>query len=174
MGQKKRIGWLYGKPIVIGDKNLLTKNETHTEQLKASSDIIFYKIKEGVDATILLDTLAYIPIIGVVTPEGQKIDSVVYQGSSTSTIEPPLVFSFNNYGGILGFKISRKKVSTLSYTRATGRTEIWEFVEGDIVEKIISFFVYLGQSGPQISSYVKQICGSTLEEITEEEYDKLK
>lgn len=171
---KKRIGWLYGKPIVIGDKNLLTKNETHTEQLKASSDIIFYKIKEGADVAYLLEAITYIPIIGVVTPEGQKIDSVVYKRSSDSTIEPPLVFSYNNYGGILGFKISRKKVSTLSYTKSTGKPEIWEFVEGDIVEKIISFFEYLGQSDPQIPSYVKELCESILEEITEEEYDKLK
>lgn len=29
MGQKQRIGWLYGKPIMIGDKNIIGKNEIH-------------------------------------------------------------------------------------------------------------------------------------------------
>lgn len=30
---KKRIGELYNKPVVIGDKNLVTKNETHISEL---------------------------------------------------------------------------------------------------------------------------------------------
>ena len=171
---KKRIGWLYGKPIIIGDKNLLTKNETHTEQLNTSSDIIFYKIKDGVDVTAMLDAITSIPIIGVVTPEGQKVDNVLIQRSSTTALEHPLSFSWNNYGGILGFKISRKKVNTLSYISSTKKTEIWEFAEGDIVEKTISLLANLGQSDPQISDYFKDMYESTLEEITEEEYDKLK
>lgn len=33
MGQKQRIGWLYGKPIMIGDKNIIGKNEIHIHEL---------------------------------------------------------------------------------------------------------------------------------------------
>lgn len=54
---KKRIGWLYGKPIVIGDKNLLTKNETHTEQLNTSSGNHYYKMLEGEMAKQMLALL---------------------------------------------------------------------------------------------------------------------
>lgn len=35
---KKRIGELKGKPIVIGDKNLVSKNEIHNSVLSNSSD----------------------------------------------------------------------------------------------------------------------------------------
>lgn len=38
MNYKKRIGQLYGKPIVIGDKNITSKNEIHIQEL-GNSDI---------------------------------------------------------------------------------------------------------------------------------------
>lgn len=31
---KRKIGQIYNKPIVIGDKNLVTKNEVHESTLK--------------------------------------------------------------------------------------------------------------------------------------------
>lgn len=34
---KKKIGEIYNKPIVIGDKNLVTKNEIHKDDLSAGS-----------------------------------------------------------------------------------------------------------------------------------------
>ena len=35
--KKKKVGTLYGKPIVVGDKNLVTKNEQHISELGSSS-----------------------------------------------------------------------------------------------------------------------------------------
>ena len=48
---KKKIGEIYNKPIVTGDKNLVTKNEIHESTLKGggtvdsgSSDVEYWKI----------------------------------------------------------------------------------------------------------------------------------
>lgn len=48
---KKKIGEIYNKPIVTGDKNLVTKNEIHESTLKGggtvdsgSSDVEYFKI----------------------------------------------------------------------------------------------------------------------------------
>lgn len=48
---KKKIGEIYNKPIVTGDKNLVTKNEIHESTLKgggtvdsSSSDVEYFKI----------------------------------------------------------------------------------------------------------------------------------
>lgn len=35
---KRKIGELYNKPVVIGDKNLVTKNETHISELQGSNE----------------------------------------------------------------------------------------------------------------------------------------
>ena len=35
---KYKVGYLYKKPIVSGDKNLVTKNEIHTSQLSAPTE----------------------------------------------------------------------------------------------------------------------------------------
>lgn len=35
---KYKVGYLYKKPIVTGDKNLVTKDEIHTSQLSTSTD----------------------------------------------------------------------------------------------------------------------------------------
>lgn len=34
---KRKIGTIYNKPIVTGDKNLVTKNETHISELQGSN-----------------------------------------------------------------------------------------------------------------------------------------
>lgn len=48
---KKRIGWLYNKPIIQGDKNLKTPNELHIDELSSNSsgegeesEIKYYKV----------------------------------------------------------------------------------------------------------------------------------
>lgn len=49
---KNRIGTLYGKPVVIGDKNLVTDNEIHVSNLKSDkaddtqTEYCYYKVKE--------------------------------------------------------------------------------------------------------------------------------
>ena len=55
---KKKIGEIYNKPIVIGDKNLVTKNEIHESTLKGggtvdsgSSDVEYFKIDWNVAAS---------------------------------------------------------------------------------------------------------------------------
>lgn len=49
---KNRVGTLYGKPVVIGDKNLVTDNEIHVSNLKSDktddtqTEYCYYKVKE--------------------------------------------------------------------------------------------------------------------------------
>lgn len=52
---KKKIGEIYNKPIVTGDKNLVTKNEIHESTLKGgtidsgSSDVEYYKFNHPIN-----------------------------------------------------------------------------------------------------------------------------
>lgn len=52
---KKRIGTIYGKPIVEGDENLLTQNELHENNLISNSDsYIYLKRYKAEDLSCLL------------------------------------------------------------------------------------------------------------------------
>lgn len=68
---KKKIGEIYNKPIVTGDKNLVTKNEIHESTLKgggtvdsSSSDVEYYIVDAekvnllGDDGMLLLTTFS--------------------------------------------------------------------------------------------------------------------
>lgn len=52
---KKRVGSIYGKPIVIGDKNLKTPNEIHKDELKGGGGDIdstkYYQLNKKIDVS---------------------------------------------------------------------------------------------------------------------------
>lgn len=52
---KKRVGMLYGKPIIVGDKNLVTQNEIHVESLKGPASEELLPIPELVNKILLKD-----------------------------------------------------------------------------------------------------------------------
>lgn len=76
---KKKIGEIYNKPIVTGDKNLVTKNEVHESNLggsggSSSSDMEYYKV-DG------MPTLAIIALYKIKTASGIKIQGVAEEYS---------------------------------------------------------------------------------------------
>ena len=63
---KNRVGTLYGKPVVIGDKNLVTDNEIYVSTLKSNEagdtkiEYCYYKVKEvSGDAKDMLRNILY-------------------------------------------------------------------------------------------------------------------
>ena len=70
---KKKIGEIYNKPIVTGDKNLVTKNEIHESSLggsSGSSDVEYWKVNDYDklnlnDRIIIYTTGSMFKVIGV-------------------------------------------------------------------------------------------------------------
>lgn len=91
---KKKIGEIYNKPIVTGDKNLVTKNEIHESTLKGgtvdsgSSDVEYFKIdynytfegytipKEGLHRMVK-DMIPFIALVNFKYKNEQNIDHLI-------------------------------------------------------------------------------------------------
>lgn len=169
---KKRIGWLYGKPIIIGDKNLLTKNETHTEQLKASSGNHYYKMLEGEMATQLIAMITGSIPFDMILPGGKICSQYAYKRTSSETqILAPVYYNETP----IGIRLNNDRITTI-YGNENGDDLILEFPEGGLLEKLL----YLGEktSGGAITpdkiELLKSIIKSATKEITKEEWYNLK
>lgn len=168
---KKRIGWLYGKPIVIGDKNLLTKNETHTEQLKASSGNHYYKLLEGEMAAQLIAFTADSIPYDVILPGGKICSQYVYKRTSS---ESQILAPVNYNSTPIGIRLNDDRITTI-FGNKNGDNLILEFPEGGLVEK----FLYLaektgGELTPDVVEQTKSIVNMSVKEITKEEWYNLK
>lgn len=86
---KKKIGEIYNKPIVTGDKNLVTKNEIHESSLGGNNGggdsgvkEYYYKIlshtnEQGVSPLLLLSQYGLVPFNTCIC-DGKKSNYIVY------------------------------------------------------------------------------------------------
>lgn len=105
---KKKIGEIYNKPIVTGDKNLVTKNEIHESTLKGgtvdsgSSDVEYWKVNNYDnlnlnDRGIIYITGSMFKVIGVDGDMGIAGATIAVEelGSPGNRVQTLLGFMFN-------------------------------------------------------------------------------
>lgn len=92
MSEKRRIGFLNNKPVVNGDKNLVTKNEIHVSNLKGSTqsnnqfgDCYYYKYNKQGGDTLLYSTMLL---------------SIFDSGTASNFMYSPFIFRVNKEPGI--------------------------------------------------------------------------
>lgn len=187
---KKKIGTLYGKPIVEGDINLITNNEIHINNLNSNknesdnesvnnSNIKYYKVifddsnEQFVEVFNFLSTLS----IHSAIVENRIINRILISvsGSDNSYVGaiPTNPFYFVedtmlvNLTKLKGFSIYTDKQTLMRTDNKTKPSISYIEIEGDIVKQIST---YIGASESEIASLIEE---ANIKEITEEEYNKL-
>lgn len=85
---KKKIGTLYGKPIVEGDVNLVTTNETHINNLQSQSNkednkVEYYRIYGNTDLLSMVSST--LPgLIKIVDKNKNRVNSISSSGSTST------------------------------------------------------------------------------------------
>lgn len=169
---KRKIGEIYNKPVVIGDKNLVTRNEIHESELNASTgggdapsggDIIYIKWDQ-LDA-IAMGLLASHPLalVACTIPETQTFEFV-----SASVLFAKIAQNDNTVYDLLfsikGFSCTKAENVFIADKRFT----IANF------DDVINSWAYVGEKtiGSDASA-LKEDLYSSLSEITKEEFYNL-
>ena len=187
---KKKIGTLYNKPIVEGDINLVTTNETHINSLSinknesnnesvSTSNIKYYKVIFDSSNEAFITVFSFLPILSThsVIVENRiinriNLDIMAGDGSEIGII-PTNPFYYIDSKTLVdlttlkGFSIYTDKQTVLKTTNRTNPSKRYMEVEGDIVKQIATLF---NAPESEIASFIE---AANIKEITEEEYNKL-
>lgn len=163
---KKKIGEIYNKPIVIGDKNLMTKNEVHKDEISGGSKeyddlhtFLYYDDRiikvasiEGPLCVLIAD------MMGQLIQRYPTINSIVKVNNSEDIFE----INFGNYLPLEGF------------FKGSGDLSAFYSFKAIAIPKYVFLENLIGESGVplQIDKFhifdlVKLIFGEGMEDIVE-------
>ena len=187
---KRRIGTLYNKPIVEGDINLVTTNETHINSLSINKNesnnesvstynIKYYKVIFDSSNEAFITVFSFLPALSThsVIVENRIINRInldIMEGDGSAIgIVPTNPFYYIDSKTLVdlttlkGFSIYTDKQTVLGTTNRTNPSKRYVEVEGDIVKQIATLF---NTPESEIASFIE---AANIKEITEEEYNKL-
>ena len=187
---KKKIGTLYNKPIVEGDINLVTTNETHINSLSinknessnenvSTSNIKYYKAVFNSSNEAFIEVFNFLPTLSIhsVIVENRIINRIILDimsgdGSGVGIV-PTNPFYYINSEALVdlttlkGFSIYTDKQTVLGTNNRTNPSKRYMKVEGDIVKQIATI---MNIPESDIATFIEE---ANIKEITEEEYNKL-
>lgn len=192
---KKKIGTLYGKPIVEGDTNLVTNNEVHINNLNNkeinnnnnnSSEFKYYSLKtdkSNEDFLFIFQFIKLIPIFQAINKDGIFNNIIVTDYDSTGSIEGYINYGiFSSIDGSSVIDIESLKAICIctkpQYINIKDKNSTQKYkVEGDLANQIyiVISTLYKDNIPPELSlnSLYEMLNTANIKEITEEEYNKL-
>ena len=132
---KKKIGEIQGRPLVIGDANIVTPNEIHVEEIKKNKDIgepVVIETKDVVDiyCKMIGDSTFQRMYIVVKSPYTFMTDPIECEGNTAEQIKTPSSHTLANNCGLIFALLQSKEISPVQ--------EINIKVTGDIEGEILA------------------------------------